>query len=127
MHSTPESVSVCFLYNVILITLYVQFTPFPNFFHATFTLLHLTLLLNVSPAASTLPHASQAQLNSSTAENTTFIAAVEQDAQQSSPNQEPRSTNTLRLVPLPHSPVDSSTEEDSSLFRVIDVLWEEEV
>lgn len=119
--------SVCFLYNVILIALYVQFTPVPNFFHATFTLLHLTLLLNVSPAASTLPHASQAQLNSSTAENTTFIAAVEQDAQQSSPNQEPRSTNTLRLVPLPRSPVDSSTEEDSSLFRVIDVLWEEEV
>ena len=67
----------------------------------------------------------------STAEHTTLNGvdktAVVQDTQQSNPNDEPLPTDTVQLVPLTTSPMESSAEEDSSPFRLIDVLWEEEV
>ena len=68
------------------------------------------LLSDLSSAASTLLHAPPTQLDSSTAGDTILIstaleAAVQQDTQQSSPNQEPLTTDTVHLMPLPSSPV----------------------
>ena len=93
---------------------------------------HLMLLPNLSSAASTLLHDPPTQLDSSTAGDTTLVstaheAAVQQDTQQSSPNQEPLTTDTVQLVPLPSSPVESSAEESNGPFRIIDIVWEEEV
>ena len=90
------------------------------------------LLPDLSSAASTLLHDPPTQLDSSTAGDTTLVstaheAAVQQDTQQSSPNQEPLTTDTVQLVPLPSSPVESSTEESNGPFRIIDIVWEEEV
>ena len=134
-------VSTCFQYNVIFITLY-SYSSF-QLLHANPRLLQHTLstttlpdpsllLYNVSPAASTLLHTLPRQLDSSTDGHTTTItaahrAAVEQDTQQSGTDHEPFPTDTLQLVPLPASPVESLTEVDNRPFRIIDVWWEEEV
>ena len=135
-------VSTCFQYNVIFITQYSyssfqllprQSTRLLQHTLSTTTLLDSSLLLyNVSPAASTLLHTLPRQLDSSTDGHTTTISAahgavVEQDTQQSGTGHEPFPTDTIQLVSLPASPVESSTEEDNRPFRIIDVWWEEEV